>query len=96
MSYYSVDNEGRVVRINYNNATRDSVLDLPLDKVQLFYTSLKAYVELMTQPENMVTYTMQPGERERERENVCVHVYSFFGANCVNSKNVRKIGWWFG
>ncbi|XP_076143386.1 gamma-butyrobetaine dioxygenase [Alosa pseudoharengus] len=57
-----VDNEGRVVRINYNNATRDSVLDMPLDKVQLFYTSLKTYVELMTQPENMVTYTMEPGD----------------------------------
>lgn len=58
----NVDNEGRVERINYNNATRDSVLDLPLDKVQLFYSSLKDYVELMTRPENVVTYRMEPGD----------------------------------
>ncbi|XP_031425263.1 gamma-butyrobetaine dioxygenase [Clupea harengus] len=57
-----VDHVGRVVRINYNNATRDSVLDFPLDKVQHFYASLKAYVGLMTQPENVVTYTMKPGD----------------------------------
>lgn len=59
---YSVDSEGRVVRINYNNATRDSVLDLPLDQVQPFYSSLKSFVELMNQPENMVTYRMEPGQ----------------------------------
>ncbi|KAL7833586.1 hypothetical protein AOLI_G00285460 [Acnodon oligacanthus] len=57
-----VDNDGRVVRINYNNATRDSVLDLPLNQVQLFYSSLKTFVELMDQPENLVTYRMEPGD----------------------------------
>ncbi|XP_028812065.1 gamma-butyrobetaine dioxygenase [Denticeps clupeoides] len=57
-----VDAEGRVVRINYNNATRDSTLDLPLHQVQSFYTSLKAYVDLMNRPENVVTYRMEPGD----------------------------------
>ncbi|KAM9494945.1 gamma-butyrobetaine dioxygenase isoform 1-T2 [Clarias gariepinus] len=57
-----VDRDGRVVRINYNNATRDSVLDLPLDQVQPFYSSLKSFVELMRQPENVVTYRMEPGD----------------------------------
>ncbi|XP_060715588.1 gamma-butyrobetaine dioxygenase [Tachysurus vachellii] len=57
-----VDSDGRVVRINYNNATRDSVLDLPLDQVQPFYSSLKSFVELMNQPENLVTYRMEPGD----------------------------------
>ncbi|KAI5088678.1 gamma-butyrobetaine dioxygenase isoform X1 [Silurus meridionalis] len=57
-----VDSEGRVVRINYNNATRDSVLDLPLDQVQPFYSALKSFVELMNRPENMVTYRMEPGD----------------------------------
>nr|XP_020464453.1 gamma-butyrobetaine dioxygenase [Monopterus albus] len=57
-----VDAEGRVVRINYNNATRDSVLDLPLHQVQPFYRALKAFVDLMNRPENMVTYTMEPGD----------------------------------
>lgn len=58
----SVDSKKRVVRINYNNATRDSVLDLPLDKVQPFYSSLKSFVELMNRPENLVTYRMEPGQ----------------------------------
>ncbi|CAJ1049241.1 gamma-butyrobetaine dioxygenase [Xyrichtys novacula] len=57
-----VDPEGRVARINYNNATRDSVLDLPLHKVQPFYRALKSYVTIMNRPENVVTYTMQPGD----------------------------------
>ncbi|XP_046898683.1 gamma-butyrobetaine dioxygenase [Hypomesus transpacificus] len=57
-----VDNEERVVRINYNNATRDSVLDVPLHQVQPFYRALKAYVELMIRPENLVTYMMEPGD----------------------------------
>ncbi|XP_048829717.1 gamma-butyrobetaine dioxygenase isoform X2 [Brienomyrus brachyistius] len=57
-----VDSEGQVVRINYNNATRDSVLDLPLEQVQPFYSSLRAYVDLMTRPENVVTYRMEPGD----------------------------------
>lgn len=57
-----VDSEGRVVRINYNNATRDSVLDLPLHQVQLFYSSLKAFVELLSRPENVFTYRMKPGD----------------------------------
>ncbi|KAI1890160.1 hypothetical protein AGOR_G00170810, partial [Albula goreensis] len=42
-----VDCDGQVVRINYNNATRDSFLDVPLEQVQPFYASLKAYVDLM-------------------------------------------------
>ncbi|XP_029354728.1 gamma-butyrobetaine dioxygenase [Echeneis naucrates] len=57
-----VDNKSRVVRINYNNATRDSVLDLPLHQVQPFYRALKAYVDLMSRPENVVTYRMEPGD----------------------------------
>ncbi|CAK6974915.1 gamma-butyrobetaine dioxygenase [Scomber scombrus] len=57
-----VDAAGRVARINYNNATRDSVLDLPLHQVQPFYRALKAYVNVMNRPENMVTYCMEPGD----------------------------------
>ncbi|KAM4602652.1 gamma-butyrobetaine dioxygenase isoform 1-T2 [Polymixia lowei] len=57
-----VDCEGQVCRINYNNATRDSVLDLPLHQVQPFYRALKAYVDIMNRPENVVTYRMEPGD----------------------------------
>ncbi|XP_063338049.1 gamma-butyrobetaine dioxygenase [Pelmatolapia mariae] len=57
-----VDADDRVVKINYNNATRDSVLDLPLHQVQPFYRALKAYVDIMNRPENVVTYRMEPGD----------------------------------
>lgn len=60
--HLSLDGEGRVVRINYNNATRDSVLDLPLHQVQPFYRALKAYVDIMNRAENVVTYRMEPGQ----------------------------------
>lgn len=59
----SVDPDGRVARINYNNATRESVLDLPLHQVQPFYRALKTYVDIMNRPENVVTYRMEPGQR---------------------------------
>ncbi|XP_053276686.1 LOW QUALITY PROTEIN: gamma-butyrobetaine dioxygenase [Pleuronectes platessa] len=57
-----VDRKGRVERINFNNATRDSVLDLPVHQVQPFYRGLKAFTDLMNRPENVVCYTMEPGE----------------------------------
>lgn len=57
-----VDSEGRVVKINFNNATRDSVLDLPLHQVQPFYRALRAFVDVMNRPENVVTYKMEPGD----------------------------------
>nr|XP_015194132.1 PREDICTED: gamma-butyrobetaine dioxygenase [Lepisosteus oculatus] len=58
----SVDADGQVVRINYNNATRDSVLDAPLEQIQPFYGALKAFVDLMGRPQNLVTYRMEPGD----------------------------------
>ncbi|XP_029954656.1 gamma-butyrobetaine dioxygenase [Salarias fasciatus] len=61
-SIIDVDSEGRVVRVNYNNATRDSVLDAPLHQVQPFYRALRAYVDIMNRPENVVTYRMEPGD----------------------------------
>lgn len=57
-----VDAEGRVTRINLNNATRDSVLDLPLEQVQSFYRALRALEDMMNRPENMVTLRMEPGD----------------------------------
>lgn len=73
---FSVDSEGRVVRINYNNATRDSVLDLPLHQVQLFYSSLKAFVELLSRPENVFTYRMEPGQ---------YGLFTYIRLGCFNS-----------
>ncbi|XP_034414224.1 gamma-butyrobetaine dioxygenase isoform X2 [Cyclopterus lumpus] len=60
-SVIEVDADGRVVRINFNNATRDSVLDLPVHQVQPFYRALRAFVDILSRPENMVTYGLTPG-----------------------------------
>ncbi|KAM4721856.1 gamma-butyrobetaine dioxygenase [Rhinophrynus dorsalis] len=57
-----LDPNGVLLRINFNNATRDSVLDIPAEKVQPFYSSLKEFVQLMNKPENTFTYKMKPGE----------------------------------
>lgn len=78
----SVDNKGRVQRINFNNATRDSVLDLPVHQVQPFYRALRKYVDIMNRPENIVTYKMEPGEQTVEHVSVqpCDHTCSL----CLN------------
>ncbi|XP_077420261.1 gamma-butyrobetaine dioxygenase [Vanacampus margaritifer] len=61
-SIIDINDQGQAVRINFNNATRDSVLDLPLHQVQPFYRALKAYVNITKRPENVVTYKMDPGD----------------------------------
>ncbi|KAJ0056746.1 hypothetical protein NL108_014179 [Boleophthalmus pectinirostris] len=57
-----VNSEGKVTRINLNNATRDSVLDLRLEQVQPFYRALKALEDMMNREDNMVTLRMEPGD----------------------------------
>ncbi|KAM3919980.1 gamma-butyrobetaine dioxygenase [Leptodactylus fuscus] len=57
-----LDPSGELLRINFNNATRDSVLNVPPEKVQPFYSALKEFVDLMNQPENTFYYKMRPGQ----------------------------------
>lgn len=57
-----VDAKGKVTRINLNNSTRDSVLDLPLEDVQPFYRALRAFEDMMNRRENLVTFRMEPGD----------------------------------
>lgn len=58
----SIDDKGQVVRINFNNATRDTILDIPAEKVKPFYAALKNFVNLLNRVENKYTYKMKPGE----------------------------------
>ncbi|XP_068167345.1 gamma-butyrobetaine dioxygenase-like [Antennarius striatus] len=57
-----LNEEGQVRMINCNNATRDSVLDLPLHQVQPFYRAYKAFVDILNRPENLITFKLEPGE----------------------------------
>ncbi|XP_068947434.1 gamma-butyrobetaine dioxygenase isoform X3 [Petaurus breviceps papuanus] len=57
-----VDNKGQVIRINFNNSTRDTIFDIPVEKVRPFYAALKEFVDLMNNKENKFTFKMHPGD----------------------------------
>ncbi|GCB67756.1 hypothetical protein scyTo_0005198, partial [Scyliorhinus torazame] len=57
-----LDHNGKVVQINFNNATRDSVFDIPVELVHPFLSALKDYVDLMYKPENIVSFKMEAGD----------------------------------
>ncbi|KYO21931.1 gamma-butyrobetaine dioxygenase isoform A [Alligator mississippiensis] len=57
-----INDRGEMDRINYNNATRDTVFDISAEKVQPFYAALKEFVNLLNSTEHKVTYKMKPGD----------------------------------
>uniref|UniRef100_A0A8P0NQJ9 gamma-butyrobetaine dioxygenase n=1 Tax=Canis lupus familiaris TaxID=9615 RepID=A0A8P0NQJ9_CANLF len=57
-----LDDKGQVIRINFNNATRDTVFDVPVQRVQPFYAALKEFVDLMNCKEFKFTFKMNPGD----------------------------------
>ncbi|KFP40308.1 Gamma-butyrobetaine dioxygenase, partial [Chlamydotis macqueenii] len=57
-----VDSRGQAVRINYNNATRDTVFDIPAEKVRPFYAALKEFNDLLNSAEHKFTYKLRPGD----------------------------------
>ncbi|XP_075404512.1 gamma-butyrobetaine dioxygenase [Tenrec ecaudatus] len=57
-----LDDKGQVVRINFNNATRDTIFDVPVERVQPFYAALKEFVVLMNCKEFKFTFKMNPGD----------------------------------
>ncbi|KAM8968595.1 gamma-butyrobetaine dioxygenase isoform 1-T2 [Sarcophilus harrisii] len=73
-----VDNRGQVIRINFNNSTRDTIFDIPVEKVRPFYAALKEFVDLMNHKENKFTFKMHPGQyvsfdQCRKREAFCIY-----------------------
>ncbi|KFO72360.1 Gamma-butyrobetaine dioxygenase [Cuculus canorus] len=57
-----VDSRGQAIRINYNNATRDTVFDIPAEKVRPFYAALKEFDDLLNSTEHKFTYKLKPGD----------------------------------
>ncbi|XP_019375035.1 PREDICTED: gamma-butyrobetaine dioxygenase [Gavialis gangeticus] len=57
-----INDRGEMDRINYNNATRDTVFDISAEKVRPFYAALKEFVNLLNSTEHKVTYKMKPGD----------------------------------
>ncbi|OXB57480.1 hypothetical protein ASZ78_011821 [Callipepla squamata] len=57
-----VDYRGQAARINFNNATRDTVLDIPVEEVRPFYAALKEFNDLLNSTEHKFTYKLKPGD----------------------------------
>ncbi|XP_021258489.1 gamma-butyrobetaine dioxygenase isoform X2 [Numida meleagris] len=57
-----VDYGGQPVRINFNNATRDTVFDVPAEEVRPFYAALKEFNDLLNSTEHKFTYKLKPGD----------------------------------
>ncbi|XP_062951970.1 gamma-butyrobetaine dioxygenase [Cynocephalus volans] len=57
-----LDDRGQVIRINFNNATRDTIFDVPVERVRPFYAALKDFVDLMNSKEFKFTFKMNPGD----------------------------------
>ncbi|EFB13067.1 hypothetical protein PANDA_009210, partial [Ailuropoda melanoleuca] len=57
-----LDDKGQVVRINFNNATRDTAFDVAVESVQPFYAALREFVDLMNCKESKFTFKMNPGD----------------------------------
>ncbi|KAI8507040.1 Gamma-butyrobetaine dioxygenase, partial [Branchiostoma belcheri] len=58
----SLDDQGKVKSVNFNDPARDSILDLPEDQVQPLYDAMKAYNTIMYLPKNCVRHKMTAGE----------------------------------
>lgn len=70
----SVDDKGEVVRINFNNATRDTVFDISADKVKPFYAALKDFVDLLNSTDHKYIYKMKPGNSSNCFSNKIVFI----------------------
>ncbi|KAM5248984.1 gamma-butyrobetaine dioxygenase [Ctenodactylus gundi] len=57
-----LNDKGQVVRINFNNATRDTIFDVPVERVRPFYAALKEFVNLLNSKEYKFTFKMNPGD----------------------------------
>ncbi|XP_074649435.1 gamma-butyrobetaine dioxygenase-like [Tubulanus polymorphus] len=56
------DIEGKVKGVCFNNQSRDSYLNLPIEDVQPLYDALKLLENIMYDPQNIVNHTLKPGE----------------------------------
>ena len=52
--------EGQIQKISYNNQVRDSIQNMPAEKVNHFYKAMKIYNDLLY--ENDILLKLEPGE----------------------------------
>lgn len=57
---FSVDQDGKVTRINYNNSQRDSFFTEPVEDVKLWYEAFAKFAELMH--EQVAEFKLENGQ----------------------------------
>ena len=79
---FSLDSEGNVQSINYNNQMRSQFLNVPLGKVQPLYNALKLFNDISYDDENLINLKLQPGK--------FIFKYTYFRAQMKIKNNIRK------
>lgn len=59
---YSLNGEGEVVEVTYNNQVRDYTLNLPVDKVAPLYEALRIFDDALYAKENIVRLKLAEGK----------------------------------
>ena len=56
-----LDGDGNVDKITFSNHGRDSVLQVPLELVTPLYRAMKAYTDILYEPDNHINYKLADG-----------------------------------
>ena len=59
---FSINEQGEIYQINYNNQVRETELNIPLEKVIPYFQALKAFDNQLYHPRNAVQHKLKPGE----------------------------------
>lgn len=91
-----LDDKGQVIRINFNNAVRDTVFDVPIERVQPFYSALKEFVDLMNSKEYKYTFKMNPGEWRKMASRLVLQQTINEELTCLNGRilSLLCLGCW--
>ena len=58
----SMDKDGNIKSVNYNNQMRSQFLNVPLYKVQPLYNALKLFDDISYAEENLINLKLKPGK----------------------------------
>ena len=60
--FFSLDDEGIIQSLNYNNQMRSQFLNLPIDKIQPLYNALKLFDDICYDNEYLINLKLKPGK----------------------------------
>ncbi|KAK7069877.1 Gamma-butyrobetaine dioxygenase [Halocaridina rubra] len=62
ISFYSLNRDGSINHIVFNQSTRDSVFNVPLEDVKDWYDAMMTLGQLLYHPDNVIAYKMAGGD----------------------------------